>query len=152
MLQSQTKPEGHALASPILDMQESLGAKKRGRQLTHSPATGVLLKQPCVYPAAQPLHSERASRLSAIPAARLEDQTGLRAGAHPGLAPEAAEGGGVDGGHRAVHIGVVDSRDGVALGARNEVILDDADAAHIPHVAVLRRLQRHVLGAHLRSA
>ncbi len=57
----------------------------------------------------------------------------------------------MDGGHRAVHVGVVNGRDGVALGARYEVVLDDADAAHVSDVAVLRRLQRHVLGAHLHT-
>lgn len=55
----------------------------------------------------------------------------------------------MNGSHRAVHIGVVDSRNGVALGACYKVILDDANAAHVLHVAVLRRLQRHILGAHL---
>ena len=57
----------------------------------------------------------------------------------------------MDGGHRAVHIGVVDGGNGVALGARDEVVLNNADAAHVPDVAILRRLQRHVLGAHLHS-
>ena len=71
--------------------------------------------------------------------------------AHPGLAPEAAERGGVDGGDGAVDIGVVDGGHRVARRAADQVGLDRADAAHILHVAILARLQRHVLGAHLQQ-
>lgn len=69
--------------------------------------------------------------------------------AHPGQAAQAAKDGGVDGGHAAVHVGVVDAGDGVALGAAHQVLLDCADAAQVLHVPVLQGLQRHVLGTHL---
>lgn len=71
---------------------------------------------------------------------------------HPGLAAQAADDGGVDGGHRAVHVGVIDGGNCVALRARHQVLLDRSYRTHVFYIAILARLQRHVLGTHLRTA
>ena len=71
--------------------------------------------------------------------------------AHPGLAAQAAEDGGVNGGHAAIYIGIIHARDGVAVCARHEVVLDQPDVAQVLHVSVLCWLQRHVLGTHLQN-
>ncbi len=47
--------------------------------------------------------------------------------AHPGLAAQAADDRCVYGGHGAVHVGVVDGGNGVALRSRDQVLLDRAD-------------------------
>ena len=70
--------------------------------------------------------------------------------AHPGLAAQAADDRCVYGGHGAVHVGVVDGGNGMALRSRNQVLLDRADGPHVLHIPVLAGLQRHVLGPHLR--
>ena len=90
-----------------------------------------------------------ASAATSTPLCRAALHAGAGRRAHARQAAQAAEGGGVDGGHAAVHVGVVHGGDGVPLGAAHQVLLDRADGAQVRHVPVLHRLQRHVLGAHL---
>ena len=47
----------------------------------------------------------------------------MELGAHPGLAAQAAEDGGVDRSDRTIHVRVVHRRDRVPRGARNQVLL-----------------------------
>ena len=70
-------------------------------------------------------------------------------GAHAGLAAQAGKDGCMQCGHGAVNIRVVHSRYGQARCPPDQVLLNRTNGPQVLHIAVVHRLQRHVLGAYL---